>query len=232
MEIITIILIIILLIGLFIAYRMGYKTGAFHKHKEWEEALPDYKKDAIRASRAVLGGQFSEQLAPFLPDFKYLPTECRFVGKPIDLIVFKGMDEKNINEVVFVEVKSGNAKLSEHEKRLKEVIDQKKVRWEEYRIPQGLTKKDGLEFDGDGKISNTTQERSIVKEKKQENSYQERIDKIHQKYKNAYNPWDKEEEKELLHLFKKGKTINEIADVLGRQPNAIRGKLIKLEEIK
>jgi len=33
-------------------------------------------------SRAVLGGQFSEQLAPFLPDFKYLPTECRFVGKP------------------------------------------------------------------------------------------------------------------------------------------------------
>ena len=58
--------------------------------------------------------------------------------KALDLIVFKGMDEKNINEVVFVEVKSGNAKLSEHEKRLKEVIDKKKVRWEEYRIPEEL----------------------------------------------------------------------------------------------
>ena len=89
-------------------------------------------------SRAVLGEQFSEQLAPFLPDFKYLPTECRFVGKPIDLIVFKGMDNKDINEVVFVEVKSGDAKLSQHEKKLKEVIEQKKVRWEEYRIPNDL----------------------------------------------------------------------------------------------
>ena len=142
MEITTIIFVIIFLIGLSIAYWLGQKNGAFKKHKEWEEALPNYRKDAIMKSRAVLGGQFSEQLAPFLPDFKYLPTECRFVGKPIDLIVFKGMDEKNINEVVFVEVKSGNAKLSEHEKRLKEVIDKKKVRWEEYRIHEELTKKE------------------------------------------------------------------------------------------
>jgi len=133
-----IILAIVFLIGLAIAFFIGQKIGAYRKHKEWEEALPDQRKDAIMKSRAVLGGQFSEQLAPFLPDFKYLPTECRFVGKPIDLIVFKGMDGKDINEVVFVEVKSGNAKLSSHEKRLKEVIDQKKVRWEEYRIPEEL----------------------------------------------------------------------------------------------
>lgn len=133
-----IILLVIFLIGLAIAYWLGQKNGAFNKHREWEEALPNYRKEAIIKSRAVLGGQFSEQLAPFLPDFKYLPTECRFVGKPIDLIVFKGMDEKNINEVVFVEVKSGNAKLSQHEKKLKEIIEKKKVRWEEYRIPEDI----------------------------------------------------------------------------------------------
>ena len=89
----------------------------------------------------MLGGQFSEQLAPFLPDFKYLPTECRFMGKPVDLLVFKGMDEKKIEEVVFVEVKSGKAKTSPVEKSLKETIEKKKVRWEEYRIPDELTKK-------------------------------------------------------------------------------------------
>lgn len=138
MEITTIIVLIFALIGLAIAYWMGYKNGCFRRDKHWEETLPDQRKDAIMKSRAVLGGQFSEQLAPFLPDFKYLPTECRFVGKPIDLIVFKGMDDKDINEVIFVEVKSGNAKLSSHEKKLKEVIDQKKVRWEEYRIPEEL----------------------------------------------------------------------------------------------
>ena len=134
----TIIILIIALIGLGEAYWVGYRSGCFRRDRYWEEALPDYRKDAIMKSRAVLGGQFSEQLAPFLPDFKYLPTECRFIGKPIDLIVFKGMDDKEINEVVFVEVKSGNAKLSTHEKKLKEVIDKKKVRWEEYRIPEDL----------------------------------------------------------------------------------------------
>ena len=89
----------------------------------------------------MIGGQFSEQLAPYLPNFNFNPTECKFLGKPIDFIVFKGMDEKNINEVIFVEVKSGKAKLNTHEKNLKNTIDKKKVRWVEYRIPEELTKK-------------------------------------------------------------------------------------------
>ena len=137
----TIIILVIALIAVFIAFWIGSKVGAFRKHKEWEEALPEHRKDAIMKSRAVLGGQFSEQLAPFLPNFKYLPTEARFIGKPIDFLVFKGMDEKKINEVVFVEVKSGNAKTSSVEKSLKETIENKRVRWEEYRIPEELTKK-------------------------------------------------------------------------------------------
>jgi len=136
-----IIAIIVFLIGLVIAYWIGYKTGAFRKDKYWEAELPSHRKDAIMKSRAVLGGQFSEQLAPYLPDFEYLPTECRFVGKPIDFLVFKGMDKKEIDEVVFVEVKSGKSKLSQSEKKLKKAIDEKRVKWREYRIPEGITKK-------------------------------------------------------------------------------------------
>ena len=90
-------------------------------------------------SRAVLSGMFSEQLAPFLPDFNYSPTECRFIGKPIDFICFNGLDNKNVKEIVFVEVKSGNAKLSFSEKKLKEAVEKKKVRWEEYRVDKSLT---------------------------------------------------------------------------------------------
>lgn len=145
MEFITIILLIIFLIGLAIAYWMGSRAGTFRRDKYWEEKLPDYRKEAIMKSRAVIGGQFSEQLAPYLPDFKYLPTECKFIGKPIDFIVFKGMDEKEISEVVFVEMKSGNSKLSQQEKNLKNVIDKKKVKWIEYRIPEELTKKGNIE---------------------------------------------------------------------------------------
>ncbi len=144
-----IITIILFLIGLAIAYWIGYKTGAFRKDKYWEAELPGYRKDAIMKSRAILGGQFSEQLAPYLPNFEYLPTECRFIGKPIDFLVFKGMDKKEIEEVIFVEVKSGKSKLSSSEKKLKKAIEEKKVKWEEYKIPEGITKRrkeEGREF--------------------------------------------------------------------------------------
>jgi len=138
--IITVVLIVIFLIGLIIAYLLGNKIGSKSRDKWWEKELPLHRKDAILRSRAVLGGSFSEQLAPFLPGFNHSPTECRFIGKPVDLMVFKGMDDKKIDEVVFVEVKSGNAKLSSQEKKLKETIEKKRVRWEEYQIPENLTK--------------------------------------------------------------------------------------------
>jgi len=137
----TVLLFVVFLAGLIIAYLIGRSAGAGNRDRHWEAELPGYRKDAVLRSRAVLGGQFSEQLAPFLPGFKYKPTECRFIGKPVDLIVFNGMDDKNIDEVVFVEVKSKNSKLSSSEKKLKEAIEGKKVRWEEYRVPGDLTKK-------------------------------------------------------------------------------------------
>ncbi len=139
MDFFTIVLIIIFLIGFVIAYWIGFKFGGFRKHREWEKELPNYRKDAIKKSRVVLAGMFSEQLAPFLPNFNFKPTECRFIGKPIDFICFKGLDDRNVEEVVFVEVKSGNSKLSSSEKKLKDAVEKKKVRWEEYRVDRGLT---------------------------------------------------------------------------------------------
>jgi predicted Holliday junction resolvase-like endonuclease len=145
MSFTTILLILVFLVGLIIAYWLGNKIGKFKTNKYWEKEIPNYRKDAIMKSRAVLGGQFSEQLAPYLPNFEYLPTECKFLGKPIDFVVFKGMDNKKIEEIIFVEVKSGNSKLNAHEKNLKDTINKKKVKWVEYRIPEELTSKKDIE---------------------------------------------------------------------------------------
>lgn len=136
----TILAIIILIVFVVIAYLIGIKMGQLKVARDYEGQLPAEREDAIKRSRAVLSGQFSEQLAPYLPDFPYKPTEARFIGKPIDFIVFKGMDDKKIEEVVFVEVKSGTSTLSTHERRLRDAINEKKVKWEEYNIPEALTK--------------------------------------------------------------------------------------------
>ena len=136
------ILLIVIIIGLLIAFYIGQKIGASRTHQIWETTLmPQQRQDAILRSRAVLGGQFTENLAPYLPNFPFSPTECRFVGKPIDFIVFKGADTKEIEEVIFVEVKSGNSKINAHEKNLKDAIEKGRVRWLEYRIPKELTGK-------------------------------------------------------------------------------------------
>ncbi|MDD5700169.1 MAG: Holliday junction resolvase-like protein [Candidatus Nanoarchaeia archaeon] len=136
------ILTIILLVGVAILFlAIGYIIGKKITEHIWKDKLPEIREEAIQRSRAVLAGQFSEQLAPYLPDFPFKPTEARFIGKPIDFLVFKGMDEKNIDEVVFVEVKSGKANLNSQERNLKDVIKDKRVHWYEYRIPEDLTKK-------------------------------------------------------------------------------------------
>ena len=148
MDFLTILLVsVILILGIFIGYFLGHKVGIIRRDKHWESQLPYHRKDAIMKSRAVLSGHFSEQLAPFLPDFPFNPNEVRFIGKPVDFIAFKGMDEKNIEEVSFIEVKSGKSKLNNVEKSLKDAIQKKKVKWEEYRVPEEITKGKDIEFE-------------------------------------------------------------------------------------
>src|SRR3989344_7905466 len=85
---------------------VAYKVGRHYEKVGWESNLKDIRGEAIASSRRVLAGQFSEQLAPYLPEFPFSPSEARFIGKPVDFLIFKGMDGKQIEEVVFVEVKS------------------------------------------------------------------------------------------------------------------------------
>lgn len=134
----------IFLIGVFLAYLIGTKISKFRRDKYWESEITNHRRDAIAKSRAVLSGQFSEQLAPYLPNFEFSPTECKFLGKPVDFIVFKGMDQKKIDEIIFVEVKSGKSKLNSQQKNLKETVNKKKIKWEEYKIPEELTNKKEL----------------------------------------------------------------------------------------
>ena len=95
------------------------------------------RKDAVNRSRAVLTGQISEQIAPYLPNFPCNPADVRFVGKPIDFVAFPGASENNeIKEVVFIEVKTGNSVLSPREKEIKDAILQGRVRYVEYRFDE------------------------------------------------------------------------------------------------
>ncbi len=93
------------------------------------------RKDAVKRSKAVIGGQLAEQIAPFLPNFPANPSDARFLGKPVDFIVFSGLYEnEKIDEILFIEVKTGKSKLSDREKEVKKAVQEGRVRYIEYKI--------------------------------------------------------------------------------------------------
>jgi predicted Holliday junction resolvase-like endonuclease len=133
MDTATLLLVIVIsVLALVVGYLIGRATSRLSQGREVLAA----RKDAVRRSRSALTGQVSEQLAPYLPEFPWNPNEVRFVGKPIDFIVFKGMDAKLVDEVVFVEVKAGEGGLSPVERSLRDAIQDKRVSWAEWRVPE------------------------------------------------------------------------------------------------
>ena len=135
-EIFYILVIIIFSIASFF---IGYYISKLIHHQKFQSQIPTLRQEAISKSRSVLAGQFSEQLSPFLPEFPFNPKEVRFIGNPIDFVAFKGINNKNISEVAFIEIKSGNSKLSPIQQQIKDLIKHGKVSWHEYRIPEELT---------------------------------------------------------------------------------------------
>jgi predicted Holliday junction resolvase-like endonuclease len=93
------------------------------------------RADAVKRSRAVIGGQFTEQIAPFLPAFPCNAGDARFIGKPVDFIAFPGSAEgKAIEEILLIEVKTGDSRLSEKEKQIKTAVENGNVKYVVYRI--------------------------------------------------------------------------------------------------
>jgi len=93
------------------------------------------RKDAIKRSRAVIGGQVVEQVAPFLPKFPCSPADARFIGKPVDFVAFAGLsDSDKVDEILLIEVKTGQSALSSREKEIKKAVKEGRVRYVEYRI--------------------------------------------------------------------------------------------------
>jgi predicted Holliday junction resolvase-like endonuclease len=124
------------LLFLIIGLRLGIRAGRKHEAAEWKGGkVEGIVKARLKASRAVLGGLVSEQMAPLLPGFPFDPGDCRFIGKPVDFLVFRGMNQKAITEVIFLEVKSGTGRaLNDQEKRLREAVKAGRVRWVEFDV--------------------------------------------------------------------------------------------------
>jgi len=102
-----------------------------------DEDLERARRDAVRGSHITKGGQIAEQLAPMFPGFceSFNPKDARFLGHPIDFVVFDGLEEGEVQSVVLLEIKSGNgAGLNNRQRQVKRAIDAGNVRFETLRL--------------------------------------------------------------------------------------------------
>ena len=113
-------------------YERRFRAWRDDAIQQWQTEMEQSRKSAVEQSRAVLGGKFTEQMVPFFPDFKYDPTEVRFIGSPIDMIVFPGLAQGDLREIVVLEVKTGkNQQLTSAQKKIRQLIEDGMVRWDE-----------------------------------------------------------------------------------------------------
>ena len=106
------------------------------KFERWKaEHTKVIRQDAAQRSQAVTVGKVYEQLIPYLPEFRWNPKDVRFVGAPVDFLVFDGLSEGDMRAVVFVEVKTGSSGLNARERSVRDAILRRNVEWEELRLP-------------------------------------------------------------------------------------------------
>src|SRR2546425_1611201 len=93
------------------------------------------RRNSLDTSRDVLKGKIGEQMAPLFPEFRnlYNPADARFIGTPIDYIIFKNLskvhsaDEAPI-EIVFVDVKTGKSTLTKSQQMIQDAVSGEKKR--------------------------------------------------------------------------------------------------------
>lgn len=92
--------------------------------KERDKILSQKKSSEVRL------GKIGENMAPFFAEWPYDPNKFRFIGDPIDGLQFTD------DGVIFVEIKTGKARLTNGQKSIKNMVKEGKVKFVTFRVDE------------------------------------------------------------------------------------------------
>lgn len=97
-----------------------------------ERRLKIPQKSEVGAKSVNLGFLL-ERLAPTLDGFKFNKNDCRSLFDPIDYVIFEGLStKKTVSKILFVDIKSGGARLSQKQRQIKTAVENGKVQFKTY----------------------------------------------------------------------------------------------------
>ena len=106
--------------------------------KELDERIADLverqknaRTKSEKTAMAVGIGKIIEKILPTNKNFTIPAADCRFLGEPIDMIVFDGISQNTVEHITFLDVKTGDARLNPHQKMVRDAISDHKVAWRE-----------------------------------------------------------------------------------------------------
>lgn len=121
--------------------RSLYKKNLEEHYKDqmeiWKKGeLERVVKESVNKSRSILRGKTTEQLVPLTEEFlkEFIPSDAKFLGSPIDYVIFSGAgsitdgEEKDI-EIIFMDIKTGKARLTKVQRAIKKAVEEKRIRW-------------------------------------------------------------------------------------------------------
>lgn len=84
-------------------------------------------------TKAINVGFILERIILTMDSFKYNHNDCRPMFDPLDYLIFEGLTEKGyVENITFVDVKTGNARLTDGQKQIKQTILDKNVKFRTY----------------------------------------------------------------------------------------------------
>jgi predicted Holliday junction resolvase-like endonuclease len=111
--------------------------------------LKKASEDALTKSRAVMRGQATEHLAPYiLKDTN--PKDYRFMGNPVDYILFDGLSDvldgesDSIKSITFVDIKTGKSNLTKSQRRIRDAIASNLIKFELINLDKVLSDEENI----------------------------------------------------------------------------------------
>jgi len=79
---------------------------------------------AQSTAAAVNLGKIIEKIMPSFSTFTHAPGDCRAIFEPIDYLVFSGLTKsREVEKLVFIDIKTGGARLTKGQKSIQQVVD-------------------------------------------------------------------------------------------------------------
>mgnify|MGYP001578996174 FL=1 len=144
-DILSIAMFITIIFSVIVIIKLRKKhDDEIEKLKQSIEKTVDKRLDT---QRSITKGNINEQVSPYMPEFssKYAASDARFLGSPIDFVIFKNMSQYKTKtkaldipiDVILVEVKTGkNKTLTEKEKAIKIACEEGRVSFDKIDIEE------------------------------------------------------------------------------------------------